>query len=58
MILITTQGEYEFTTSTGMVRRLSIGSIVIVEDISGKGHLFKVVGSKDVMVLGLGLRVA
>ena len=55
MILITTQGEYELTASTGMVRRFPIGSVVIIEDTSGAGHLFTVVGSKDVMILGVGL---
>ena len=55
MILITTQGEYELTASTGMVRRFPTGSVVIVEDTSGAGHLFKVVGSKDVMIFGVGL---
>src|SRR5262249_11727672 len=40
MILVTTQGEYEVTTSTGMVRRFPIGSVVLVEDTSGAGHSF------------------
>ncbi len=55
MILVTTQGEYELRASTGMVRRFPIGSVVIVEDISGAGHLFNVIGSRDVMILGVGL---
>jgi len=55
---ITTQGEHELTASTGQVRRFPIGSVVLVEDASGAGHLLKVVGPKDVMVLGVGVPVA
>ena len=35
MILVTAQGSYEVTTSTGMVRQFSAGSVVAVEDTSG-----------------------
>jgi len=55
MILVTTQGEYEVRTSDGMVRRFPIGSVVVVEDTSGAGHSFKIVGTEDVMIFGVGL---
>jgi hypothetical protein len=55
MILVTTQGEYEIATSTGMIRRFPVGSVVVVEDTSGAGHSFKVIGSEDVMIFGVGL---
>ncbi|MGE0257302.1 MAG: hypothetical protein AB7H71_16825 [Alphaproteobacteria bacterium] len=55
MILVTTQGEYEITTSTGVVRRFPIGSVVVVEDTSGAGHSFKITSSGDVMIFGVGL---
>lgn len=55
MILITTQGEFELTASKGVARRFPLGSVVIVEDTTGAGHLFKVIGSKNVMILGIGL---
>ena len=55
MILVTTQGEYEVTTSNGIVRRFPIGSVVVVEDTSGAGHSFKIVGTEDVMIFGVGL---
>ena len=55
MILVTTQGEYEVTTSTGMTRRFPLGSVVVVEDTSGAGHSFKIIGTEDVMIFGVGL---
>jgi hypothetical protein len=55
MILVTTQGEYEVTTSTGMARRFPVGSVVVVEDISGAGHSFKIIGTGDVMIFGVAL---
>ncbi len=55
MILVTTRGEYEVTTSTGMVRRFPVGSVVVVEDTSGAGHSFKIIGTEDVMIFGVGL---
>lgn len=58
MILITIRGEYELTTSTGVVRRFPIGSVVLIEDTIGSGHIFKIVGSKDVMAFGVGLPAA
>jgi hypothetical protein len=58
MVLVTTQGEYEVTTSNGMVRRFPIGSVVVVEDTSGAGHSFKIVGTEDVMIFGAGLSPA
>jgi hypothetical protein len=55
MLLVTTHGEYEVTTSNGMVRRFPVGSVVLVEDTSGMGHSFKLVGAEDVMIFGVGL---
>jgi hypothetical protein len=55
MILVTTRGEYEVTTSNGMVRRFPTGSVVVVEDTSGEGHSFKIIGAEDVMIFGVGL---
>jgi hypothetical protein len=55
MISVTTQGEYEVATSNGMIRRFPIGSVVVVEDTSGAGHSFKIIGTEDVMIFGVGL---
>ena len=43
-------GESEAQVSDGEVRRFSAGSILLAEDISGKGHLSRVIGSKDMVV--------
>jgi hypothetical protein len=47
MILVTTQGKYQLMASDGMVRRFPIGIVVVVEDTSGVGHLFKIIGTED-----------
>lgn len=43
-------GESEAHVSDGEVRRFGPGSILLVEDTSGKGHVSRVVGSKDMVV--------
>ncbi|HEU0156615.1 MAG TPA: hypothetical protein VFQ82_11145, partial [Stellaceae bacterium] len=55
MILVTAQGSYEVTTSTGMVRQFIAGSVVVVEDTSRAGHLFRITGTQDVIIFGAGL---
>lgn len=42
-------GEVEVQVSDGEVRRFGTGSIVLVEDTTGKGHVSRVVGSTDVV---------
>lgn len=41
-------GQLEGRVSDGEVRRFSSGSLVLLEDTSGKGHLTKVVGDTAV----------
>ena len=43
-------GESEAQVSDGEVRRFSHGSILLAEDTWGKGHVSRVVGSKDMVV--------
>ena len=43
-------GECEVQVSDGEVRRFSLGSVLLAEDTWGKGHVTKVVGSKDMVV--------
>jgi len=47
--LIYTAGESEFETSDGGVRRVGPGSIVLLEDTTGKGHRSRNVGSGEVV---------
>lgn len=42
-------GEMAVEVSDGEVRHLGPGSIVLVEDATGKGHVSRVVGAKDVL---------
>ena len=41
-------GDLEVEVSDGETRRFGPGSIVSVEDVSGKGHVTRVLGSEDV----------
>jgi len=44
-------GEYEIKASDGEVRRFEKGSILLVEDTTGKGHVSRVVGSAGALAL-------
>ena len=48
-------GEIEVETSDGKKRRIGPGSIVLVEDTTGKGHRSRVVGSKEVVIASVKL---
>jgi hypothetical protein len=43
-------GQSEAQVSDGEVRRFNPGSIILLEDTSGKGHVSRVVGSIDHLV--------
>lgn len=40
-------GQLEVEVSDGELRRLGAGSVVLLEDVSGKGHLTRVVGDGE-----------
>lgn len=44
-------GESEIEVSDGEIRRFGPGSILLAEDIEGRGHISRVVGSKDVLAV-------
>jgi quercetin dioxygenase-like cupin family protein len=44
-------GEVEVSTSDGKTRRFVAGSIVLLEDIKGRGHTTRVVGNEDVVAV-------
>lgn len=54
-ILFYLSGEVEVQVSDGEVRRFGAGSIVLVEDTTGKGHVSRVVGSMENVVAFLQL---
>ena len=49
-IFFVLSGESEAQVSDGEVRRFGPGSILLAEDTSGKGHVSRVVSSKDMVV--------
>lgn len=51
-------GELEVEVSDGEIRRFSAGSLVLLEDTTGKGHLTRVVGDTVVDAVFVQLRVA
>lgn len=46
-LVITLAGQYEVETSDGQVRRFGPGSLVLFEDVSGKGHRLRGVGPSE-----------
>jgi len=42
-------GQVEVVVSDGEVRTFGIGDIVLVEDVTGKGHVSRVLGSVEVL---------
>jgi hypothetical protein len=51
MYLIAVQGMSEVTASDGEVRRFGLGSIVLMDDLTGKGHITRAVGKVDHIAL-------
>jgi hypothetical protein len=52
-IFCTLQGEYEVAASDGGVRRFPPGSVLLLEDIWGKGHATRIISEDDVLVFGV-----
>ena len=51
MYLIPVQGTSEVTAGDGQVRRFGLGSIVLMDDLTGKGHITRAVGDVDHIAL-------
>jgi len=51
MFLIAVQGTSEVTAGDGQVRRFGLGSIVLMDDLTGKGHITRAVGNVDHIAL-------
>lgn len=50
-LLVSVQGTSEVTASDGQVRRFPPGSIVLMDDTTGKGHITHAVGRTDHIAL-------
>ena len=53
MIFCTMQAEYEVTTSDGIVRAFPVGSVLLLEDTTGKGHTTRITSQVDLLVFGV-----
>ena len=56
MYLIAVQGMSEVTAGDGEVRRFGLGSIVLMDDLTGKGHITRAVGDVDHIALTIPVR--
>jgi hypothetical protein len=51
MYLIAVQGMSEVIAGDGEIRRFGPGSIVLMDDLTGKGHITRAVGHVDHIAL-------
>jgi hypothetical protein len=58
MYLIAVQGMSEVTASDGEVRRFGLGSIILMDDLTGKGHITRAVGDVDHIALTIAVPAA
>jgi hypothetical protein len=57
-IFVTVRGEYQVTTSDGVMRRFPVGSVLVLEDTTGDGHSTTVTSDEDCFVFAVGLPAA
>lgn len=53
VLLIVIKGMTEVTASDGQVRRLTPGSVTLMDDTTGKGHTTRVIGHEDHVALAI-----
>jgi hypothetical protein len=46
-LFLVLSGQWEVTASDGETRRFAVGSVLLAEDTTGKGHTSRVVGDAD-----------
>jgi hypothetical protein len=49
------RGEYEVTASDGSIRRFPAGSLLLLEDTTGKGHATRITSNDDVLIVAVAL---
>lgn len=54
-LFCTLRGEYEVTASDGTTRRFPPGSLLLLEDTTGKGHATRITGEEDALVVAVSL---
>ena len=50
-IFVVLSGEWEVTASDGESRRFAVGSVLLVEDTSGKGHSSRVMSNTEAVAV-------
>jgi len=50
-LFVVVSGEWEVTAGDGETRRFAAGSILLVEDTTGKGHTSRVISAEDSLAL-------
>lgn len=53
MVFVAVEGEYEVTVSDGTTRRLTPGSVLLLEDTTGDGHSTRVISAGIVFAVRL-----
>jgi hypothetical protein len=54
-VLCTVRGEYAIRASDGTERRFPPGSVLLLEDTTGRGHSSRVVGDDEVLIFTVAL---
>jgi len=49
------RGEYEITASDGTTRRFPAGSVLLLEDTTGKGHTTRITSAEDALLVAVAL---
>ncbi len=52
-IFCTMQGEYEVTASDGTIRAFPVGSVILLEDTTGKRHSTRVTSQGDALIFAV-----
>ena len=55
MAFVTVKGEYQITATNGETRKFPLGSMLLIEDTTGVGHITKNISTSDTIVLAIGL---
>jgi hypothetical protein len=54
-LMCNVRGEYEVTASDGTVQRFPAGSVLLLDDTTGKGHTTRIVSDEDVLNVAVAL---
>jgi hypothetical protein len=55
-LFVTLKGEYQVRASDGQTRKFPVGSVLVLDDVTGDGHATEVTSPEGVTVLAVSLR--